>query len=93
MSIADANVDRMLDVQWVRSKFPSLEMRVNGLMAAFLDGPAGTQVPASVLAAIQDYLTHLNANHGGAFHTSRRSDEMVANTRGAMADFFNCLPD
>ena len=93
MSTAEANVDRMLDVEWVRSKFPSLEMRVNGLMATFLDGPAGTQVPGSVLSAVQDYLTHFNANHGGAFHTSRRSDEMVADTREAMADFFNCYPD
>ncbi|MBS1802394.1 MAG: cysteine desulfurase-like protein [Acidobacteria bacterium] len=83
----------MLDLDWVRSQFPSLQTQVNGRTAAFLDGPAGTQVPGSVIAAIQSYLTHSNANHGGAFRTSRLNDKMVADTRTAMGDFFNCRPD
>src|ERR1035441_2926333 len=90
MSTAELDLDKMLDVAWVRTQFPSLEMRVNGQRAAFLDGPAGTQVPAQVIAAIQNYLTNSNANHGGVFLTSRRSDEMIANTRAAMADFSHC---
>jgi selenocysteine lyase/cysteine desulfurase len=77
----------MLNVRWVRSHFPSLETRIDGQAAAFLDGPVGTQVPAQVIAAIQNYLTDSNANTGGAFLTSRRSDEMIANTRAAMANF------
>jgi len=92
MSPAELNVDSMLDVAWVRSQFPALEMQVNGQTAAFLDGPAGTQVPTQVIAAIQNYLVRMNANHGGAFMTSRRSDEMIADTRAAMADFFHCDP-
>jgi cysteine desulfurase family protein (TIGR01976 family) len=83
-------MNEMLDVAWVRSQFPALEVEVNGRTAAFLDGPAGTQVPASVIAAIQNYLTRFNANHGGVFDTSRRSDEMIANARAAMADLFHC---
>ena len=83
----------MLDLGWVRSQFPSLDKTVNGNPAAYLDGPAGTQVPAAVISAIQTYFTQANANHGGAFQTSRTSDEMVAGTRLAMADFFNCSPD
>jgi cysteine desulfurase family protein (TIGR01976 family) len=90
MSTAGLDLGEMLDVAWARSQFPSLAMQVNGQRAAFLDGPAGTQVPAQVIAAIQNYLTNSNANHGGAFLTSRRSDEMIANTRAAMADFFHC---
>lgn len=93
MSTTGAAVNEMLDIAWVRSQFPSLGMQVNGQAAAFLDGPAGTQVPASVIAAIQDYLMHSNANHGGVFDTSRRSDEMIANARTAMADLFNCSSD
>jgi cysteine desulfurase family protein (TIGR01976 family) len=89
MSTAELDLDRMLDVAWVRSQFPSLEMKVDGQTAAFLDGPAGTQVPTQVIAAIQNYLINSNANHGGPFQTSRRSDEMIAETRAAMADFFN----
>ena len=92
MSTAGLDLDRMLDVAWVRSQFPSLETQIGGQTAAFLDGPAGTQVPAQVIAAIQNYLTNSNANSGGAFLTSRRSDEMIADTRAAMADFFHCDP-
>jgi selenocysteine lyase/cysteine desulfurase len=80
MSATGLDLDRMLNVGWVRSHFPSLETRIDGQAPAFLDGPAGTQVPAQVIAAIQNYLTDSNANTGGAFLTSRRSDEMIANT-------------
>ncbi len=90
MSSAGSGLDEMLDLAWVRSHFPSLESRINGQTAAFLDGPAGTQVPSQVMAAIQGYLTNSNANTHGAFFTSRRSDEMIADTRAAMADFLHC---
>lgn len=82
-----------LDSNWVRAQFPSLQTQVNGQPAAFLDGPAGTQVPTQVMHAIQNYLMSANANTGGAFLTSHRSDEMIANTRSAMADFFHCDKD
>lgn len=90
MSIAGLDLDKMLDVAWVRSQFPSLEKQVNGLAAAFLDGPAGTQVPSQVIAAVQHYFVHSNANSGGVFLTSRNSDQIIADTRSAMADFFHC---
>jgi cysteine desulfurase family protein (TIGR01976 family) len=84
---------KSLDTAWVRQQFPSLQTQVNGLPAAFLDGPAGTQVPRQVIDAIQNYLLHDNANTCGAFATSRRNDAMIAGARQAMADFFNCAPD
>jgi cysteine desulfurase family protein (TIGR01976 family) len=93
MSRAGLDLEEMLDVSWVRSQFPSLELQVNGQTAAFLDGPAGTQVPAQVIAAIQNYLVNFNSNTHGSFLSSQRSDEMIANTRKAMADFFNCSPN
>jgi cysteine desulfurase family protein (TIGR01976 family) len=65
-------------------------LQVNGRAAAFLDGPAGTQVPKQVMDAIQDYLMNANANTYGAFLTSRRTSEMILSARAAMADFFNC---
>ena len=43
-----------LDVNWVRAQFPSLGQAVNGQPAVFLDGPAGTQVPRQVIAAITE---------------------------------------
>ena len=68
-------------------------MQVNGQTAVFLDGPAGTQVPTQVIHAIQSYLLTSNANTGGAFLTSRRTEEIIAHARAAMADLFNCEKD
>jgi cysteine desulfurase family protein (TIGR01976 family) len=70
-----------------------LQLQVNGQPAAFLDGPAGTQVPTQVMHAMQSYFVGANANTGGAFLTSQRTDQMIAATRAAMADFFHCEKD
>lgn len=83
---------RPLDVDWVRAQFPSLRQTVNGHPAAFLDAPAGTQVPQQVINAVRDYFETSNANTCGAFATSRRTDSMISGARAAMADFFNCDP-
>ncbi len=82
-----------LDSAWVRAQFPSLKLQVNGQAAAFLDGPAGTQVPRQVMEAIQNYFLTANANTCGAFATSRANDALIAAARGAMADFFHCDQD
>jgi len=82
-----------LDTAWVRAQFPSLQLQVNGHPAAFLDGPAGTQVPRQVIDAVTSYFTSANANTCGAFETSRRNDAILACSRTAMADFFHCDAD
>src|SRR6202047_2800499 len=82
-----------LDSAWVRAQFPSLKLQMNGQLAAFLDGPAGTQVPKQVIDAVQNYFLTANANTCGAFATSRANDAMIASSRAAMADFFNCDAD
>jgi len=82
-----------LAITWVREQFPSLRTEVGGKPAAFLDGPAGTQVPQQVTDAIHQYLLQDNANTYGAFLTSRRTNEMILGVRSAMADFFNCSPE
>jgi len=82
-----------LDSAWVRAQFPSLQLKVNGHATAFLDGPAGTQVPKQVMDAVQNYFLGSNANTCGAFLTSQRNDAMIASARAAMADFFHCEKD
>ena len=82
-----------LDVAWVRQQFPSLQQTVNGQPAVFFDAPGGTQVPQRVIDAIAQYLTRSNANTGGAFATSRATDQTIADARAAMADFLNCAAD
>jgi len=87
---AQGTHSRAFDVVWVREQFPSLKLQVNGHAATFLDGPAGTQVPKQVIEAVENYYVNANANTCGAFETSQRNDAMIAATRRAMADFFNC---
>ncbi len=82
-----------LDSAWVRAQFPSLQLKVNGHQPAFLDGPAGTQVPRQVMDAVENYFLTSNANTCGAFATSRSNDSMIALARAAMADFFRCDKD
>jgi cysteine desulfurase family protein (TIGR01976 family) len=82
-----------LDLAWVRAQFPSLRQTVGAHPAAFLDAPAGTQVPQRVIDAVRNYYEQSNANTCGAFATSRRSDALIASARAAMADFLNCAPD
>jgi selenocysteine lyase/cysteine desulfurase len=80
----------MLDNEWVRKQFPALAFQVNGRPAVYFDGPGGTQVPKQVMDAMRDYLTSSNANTHGAFATSRRSDEVIAQAHAAMADLLGC---
>jgi len=72
------------DIESVRSKFQALNKDV-----VFFDNPAGTQVAQSVIERMNDYLIWTNANHGGAFATSRASDEKELNARTAVAQFLN----
>jgi cysteine desulfurase family protein (TIGR01976 family) len=77
-----------LDVEAVRTRFSALRAPT-----AFFDGPGGTQVPDSVTDAIAGYLRESNANLGGAFGTSRRSDALVTQARLTAAAFLRCEPD
>jgi cysteine desulfurase family protein (TIGR01976 family) len=77
-----------LDVGAVRARFSALR----GPTALF-DAPGGTQVPDSVIEAIAGYLRDSNANLGGAFGSSRRTDALLAQARLAAASFLRCEPD
>lgn len=81
-----------LNLDWIRAQFPALAETVNGQPAIFFDGPGGTQVTQTVIAAIADYLTRSNANTHGAFVTSQRTDATLAAAHAAMADLLGCDP-
>ncbi len=78
---------RLLDVDAVRARFSALRGPT-----AFFDGPGGTQCPDSVIDAISGYLRESNANLGGPFGNSRRSDALVAEARLTAAAFLGCDP-
>ena len=76
-----------LDVAAVRARFSALDRPT-----AFFDGPGGTQAPDSVIDAVASYLREANANLGGPFETSRRSDAVVRAAHEAAARFLGCMP-
>ncbi len=79
-------------VQEIRSHFPALERVHNGMPVAYFDGPGGTQVPRSVVEAMNDYLYNHNANTHWAFPTSSETDDIISRSREAVADFLNASP-
>jgi len=74
------------DVDAIRRRFPALAIEDGGRPVALFDGPGGTQVPSSVIDAVTAYYRTSNANHGGPFLTSRRSDAIAHEAHQAMAD-------
>ncbi len=70
-----------------RGDFPSLARVWNGKRLAYLDGPAGSQVPRRVIEAISSYYETSNANTHGMFVTSRETDALIAQAREAVAAF------
>jgi cysteine desulfurase family protein (TIGR01976 family) len=76
------------DVNRVRAAYPALS---DGF--AYLDGAAGTQVPATVIEAIADAYRSGIGNVGGTFPASGRSGAIVAECRQALADLTGASPD
>lgn len=85
--------DFKFDVDYIRQQFPALSVTVNGLPAAFLDGPGGTQVPKRVAEKVNEYMFYRNANEMGAFKTSQESDQSVLDARKVFSHFFHCDPE
>ncbi len=76
------------DVGSVRSRYSALRRPLT-----LLDAPGGTQMPDEVIEAMSDYLRESNANLGGPFKTSRRSDLVVAQAHISAAAFLGCSPE
>jgi len=81
-------VTTIWDVGRVRALYPAL---ADGY--AYLDGAAGTQVPAAVIEAIAGAYRAGIGNVGGAFPASGRSEAVVAGCRQAVADLIGGEPD
>jgi selenocysteine lyase/cysteine desulfurase len=74
-----------LDGAFIRSQFPSLQRKNNNLPMVFLDGPAGTQVPQSVIDGITHYYKTSNSNTHGMFVTTNETDQVIHHMRECMA--------
>ncbi len=68
-------------IDQVRSQFPAL----NG-PSAFVDNPAGTQVPRQVIEAVTAAMSGAASNLGGQFESSRSADAIYARAHDSMAE-------
>jgi cysteine desulfurase family protein (TIGR01976 family) len=75
------------DPNELRASFPALALEVAGRPAVFFDGPAGSQVPVSVIEAMNRHLVQANANTGGYFATSVASDRFLTEAHRRVAEF------
>jgi len=80
------------DLAAIRSNFPALSRTQDGRPVAWLDGPAGTQVPRSVIEATSEVLASGVSNHGGDFAASRYGEEVTDAARAAAADLMGANP-
>jgi cysteine desulfurase family protein (TIGR01976 family) len=88
-----AQKESTISVDDIRAQFPALTRVHNGYPVAYFDGPGGTQVPRSVVEAMNDYLFNHNANTHWGYPTSDETDALIEASRQAFADFFNSSPD
>ena len=77
----------------IRKQFPALDRIHNGHPVAYFDGPGGTQVPRTVVEAMNDYLYNHNANTHWAYPTSEETDAIIESSRVVLADFLNASPN
>jgi cysteine desulfurase family protein (TIGR01976 family) len=80
-------------VQAVRDQFPALGRTHNGRGVVYFDGPGGSQVARQAIEAITGYMERGGANLHGVFPTSTETEEILADTRMAAADFLGAAPD
>ncbi len=74
-------MDTTWDIEGIRSQYPALK---DG--TAYLDGAGGTQVPECVIEAISQAHRSGLSNVHGPFAASRRSVQLIADARAAVAD-------
>src|SRR5438128_6145211 len=79
----------VISIEEIRRCFPALARTHNGYPVAYFDGPGGTQVPRTVVEAMNDYLYHHNANTHWAYPTSEETDAIIDSARSVLADFLN----
>ncbi|MBB4910652.1 cysteine desulfurase-like protein [Actinophytocola algeriensis] len=75
------------DVEAVRAQIPALKAG-----SAHFDGPGGTQIPQPVIDAIADALSNPLCNRGTSTAGERNAETIVAQARGALADFLCADP-
>ncbi len=86
-----------LNLRWddaeVRAAFPSLALTDDGVPRIYMDAPGGTQVASRVLERMREAMVEHCANEGGAFRTSRLTDQALQAAHAAAAEFLGAGAD
>src|SRR5262245_46386442 len=86
---AGAAAPRVLDAHAVRAQFPIFRTPRKKPLA-YLDSAATSQKPDAVIAAMDDYYQHINANiHRGIYDIAERATAAYEDARRRVARFVN----
>lgn len=81
---------KFMDISAIREDFPLLKEKVNGKPLIYLDNAATTQKPDKVIAAIDYYYRHQNANvHRGVHTLSQKATDLFEAVREQVCKFMN----
>lgn len=79
-----------LNIEKIRSEFPTLHQEVFGRQLIYFDNGATAQKPQSVIDAIELYYTKENANiHRGVHHLSQVATEKYEHARETIRQYIN----
>ncbi|HEX2702894.1 MAG TPA: cysteine desulfurase [Solirubrobacteraceae bacterium] len=84
-AVRTVNAPPTLDV---RADFPILQREIDGRRLVYLDSASTSQKPESVLAALDDFYRHHNANiHRGVYPLAQEADALFEGARKRIAAF------
>jgi cysteine desulfurase / selenocysteine lyase len=84
------SVKTIYDVEKIRKDFPILHQQVNGKPLVYLDNAASNQKPISVINALSNYYSTINANiHRGIHTLSEKATSEYELTRTKVREFIN----
>lgn len=81
--------EAIFPIEAVRKQFPALNRTYHGKPVAYFDGPGGSQVVKTAIDAIAAYMERGGANLHGSFPSSWETEETIAGSKRAVADFLN----
>lgn len=64
----------------------------NGNKAVYLDGPGGSQVVATAITAMSNYMRRGVANTHGKFPSSEETEAIIESAKAALGDLLACTP-
>ncbi len=84
--------ETVFPIDAVRAEFPALKRTYHDKPVAYFDGPGGSQVVKTAIDAIARYMEQGGANLHGSFPSSWETEDVIAKSKHAVADFLNVQP-